>query len=345
MKGIPKIRRDRDAVVVAVLGSLVLSTVLIAILTFFGAIAKPLTQTLVDTVVSIASLSIALATVGIYIRQNSIIEEQTRATIQARKASVQTLDMAATDSGQDIVVELSNSGGGAARNLRGVVEFEAPDSYGIDSKPYRVTGRRRSSVGDRSEQRTWLASEGNTIAAGEEQVPVEIQCAVNLPGYDRPLGFPAAVRALTDYWREAQLSQLESALSTERLEEIGERWDEQAFLDMADPSQSVDPGLIEIEDLIQISTTVATSDGPFSESEIVDTDVRLKVSLEYVDEYVDSISKNGNPQSIDLDENPEVPVLDATFPVTNQISLDRLFEKDYRTERREMDPEGSALRI
>mgnify|MGYP006288045431 CR=1 FL=1 len=344
MKRISKARWDRNTVVVTTLGAVLLCVVSIAIFVFLGKISKSTAQLIVNTGVSAASIVIAFVTVIIYKRQNSIIEEQTKATIQGRKASIQTLDMAAVNSNRDIVVELSNSGGGAARNLRGVVEIEIPDSYGIDSDPHIVTGRRKSSVGKRSENRTWRASKGNKIAAGEEQVPVEVQCTVNLPGYDRQLGFPAALRELSKCWHDEQLSRLSSALSAEELEEIGEQWDEQIFLDLADPSQSIDTKTIEAEDLIAIATTVAESNKPFSDSGILEREVRLKVRIEYIDEYIEMINSRGEPQSIDLDETREAPVLDATIPVIDQASLQEIFEEDYRTERQEIDPERSALR-
>lgn len=285
------------------------------------------------------SILIAGLTYRLYREQNRLIQNQTRATEKAREASVQTLEVTTGSSAQDLIVEVSNSGGGAAENIEGVVSFSAEADIDVKPKMFKQAAQRRSTINRRKDsQNEWVASDGNTIAAGEKQVPFEIACATKFEdeSIDEPLGFPSAVRHFASSWKKAQLESLQSKLTEPQLKKLGEDWDAPSVSSLSSCSvDEIDGVQISTERLFEIAATTASNESNFDSDDIIDRELRMNIELKYSDEY--------RKEPEESESSKKLRVLEVVFPMKDDLNLSDVVANDYREERRKVDQKGHIL--
>lgn len=273
----------------------------------------------VEIFAQLGSFIAAIATVLLYIRQgelkkqqNDIISKQTRATTQSRKASIQTLDVGPGDSPTYLKVEVSNSGGGPADNLTGIVQFHFPQEINIEINRFEAPVQRRSLSADRTQEEAWNGSYGNTIAAGEQRVPIEIQCSARFGAEE--YGFPKAVREITEGWKVAQLQRLTDCIPQSVLENEAEVWDKSWLYSLASGELPDDLSAIDIQELYEIVTTAATNSDAVEIKDVLLSDsITMSVCLRYKDAYLESIGE---------DATKDVSVINIPFEMGENVSLE-----------------------
>ncbi|WP_324665773.1 hypothetical protein [Haloarcula sediminis] len=285
-------------------------------------------NTIISAIGTFASATLAYFTYNVYQEQNNLIEDQVEAAKQAQSASLQTLGVRAGGI-NTLYVIAKNSGGGAAKNLQGVVEFRAYSDLGITTKSF-VHEAVRQAASTNDDDGDWIPSEGNQIAAGESEVVLRVECSGQIEGdNDEILGFPKVVRIFVSELKIKQLQQFRDNLTEDQLSEIAETWDS-SLSTIQDSSDEELDGLASnftVEQLRTIATTAIEDYPELSDDFCLDHRLRLVVKLAYGD----------------VNESYETNVVDLTFPIQENQSLADIVSDEFRTQRIEDDPEGYAL--
>jgi hypothetical protein len=263
----------------------------------------------------------------VYQEQNDLIEDQTEAAKQAQSASVQTLGVRAGGV-NTLYVIAKNSGGGAAKNLQGVVEFSAYSDLGVTTKSF-VHEAVRQAASTNDDDDDWIPSEGNQIAAGESEVVLRVECLGQIEVDDEILGFPKVVRTFVSELKIKQLQRFRDDLKDEQLSEIAETWDSSLSRIQNSSYEELDElaSNFTVEKLRRIATTAIEDYPEIGDNFCSDHCLRLIVKLAYSD----------------VNESYETEVVDLTFPMQENQSLADIVSDEFRTQRIEDDPEGYAL--
>jgi len=285
----------------------------------------------VDTVISavgtVASATLAYFTYNVYQEQNNLIEDQAEAAKQAQSASIQTLGVRAGGV-NTLYVIAKNSGGGAAKELQGIVEFNSYAELGVMTESFvHEAVRQAASSNDQGNSDDWIPSEGNQIAAGESEVVLRLEC-LGQEVDEGILGFPKMVRTFLRSFKIEQLKQFREELTDDELNELAEDWD--ASLTRL-PNSTLEnltsiASNFTVDQLRQIAMT-AEEEYLETNTLCLDNRLQLLIKLSYRD----------------VNEKSETEVVDLTFPMKEDQALSDIVSDEFRTQRIEDDPEGYAL--
>ncbi|WP_142986952.1 hypothetical protein [Halorubrum cibi] len=277
----------------------------------------------------IASAVLAYLTWRVYQEQNDLIEDQTHASEEAQRASVQSLEVAGKDR-SELSVIVKNSGGGAAKNLHGKVEFVPHDDITLESEPFRSRAVRQSSSGltEENGDLEWVPSAGNELASGESEVIIEILCFGKIKEEDDPVAFSRMMSIIEKTYIIEALRNIKKELTADQLKELCEEGWNPSLCELAgDPEYAALVGEFEMNDLQRIQVTIVDQFDVDENRLCMERSFDFNVSLEYQDEF----------------GKYETPILELFLEIDKGIELKKILSKDYSRQRRESDPRGHEL--
>lgn len=277
----------------------------------------------------LVSTLIAYLTWQVYQEQNDLIEEQTQASKEAQRASVQSLEVASQNR-NELSVIVKNSGRGAAKGLQGKVKFIPQDDIGLETKPYRSRAIRQSSSGltEKNNEVKWIPSAGNELAAGESEVQIGITCFGEIEGEDDPVTFSRMMSIIETSYIIEVLRRMAVELTETQLTELYEEdWNEHLRELAEDPDYDSLAEEFDMNNLERLQVTIGEKFDVNENKFPVNNSFEFNVSLEYRDEFT----------------SYETPILQLIPNIDKSHELEDILSGDYSRQRRESDPRGHEL--
>lgn len=278
------------------------------------------------------SASAALVAVYIYNEQRKAMEDQAEAVRHARLPSVQSLRTRPVGD-DDLVVEFSNSGGGAAKNLTAVVQLETNADINTGLRPGRTFMMRyfESNKEERNTIKEWSPTVGNKIASGEQSIPFKIICSfyTSCNNNDSET-FSKACDRLADEILSTQIEQFHEELSETELDWLRGKANDNIINTIQDYSnervRDYNFSLRDIETFY--SDCVNANNDKVNVSPInLTTLVRLRI---------DAVFQNV------FGEWEAEPIVDRTFSPEKASGFEDIMNGQLQTERVKLDPSGHA---
>ena len=294
---------------------------IISHITVLGAIA--------GVIAPIASSVLAYLTWRVYQKQNDLIKDQTHASQEAQRASVQSLEVANNER-DELVIIVKNSGGGAAKNLHGKVEFIPQDDLALESEPYRSRAVRQSSSGltEENNELEWIPSAGNELAAGESEVAIKILCLGKIRGEDDPIAFSRMMAIIEKNYIIEVLRRIKQELSADQITKLcRDGWNSNLCELENNPNYTSLADKFDINELDRIQHTIIKKFDVDENRLPMQASFEFDVSLEYRDEFGEY----------------ETPILELIVSIDKEIELSEILSKDFSRQRREYDPRGHEL--